>query len=114
VQGVQELPDYSKVSFPNMPALDLRLVLPAAHPQEVAFLSRLLALDPSRRLGALEALQLDYFQSAPLPAPAAAVHVPLRIMGKAAHAGGGVGKPVASVESFLRDVVDTVVLEEFI
>jgi hypothetical protein len=107
VQGVQELPDYSKVSFPQMQALALPLVLPAAHPEEVAFLSRLLVLDPSRRLGAEEALRAEYFQRAPLPAPAAALHVPLRVQGQKAQ--GGLGKPVASVEAFLREVIDNLV-----
>lgn len=102
LQGVVLLPDYCKVSFPHMAALDLRFVLPAAHPDEVAFLSTMLVLDPARRLTAQQALQLSYFSAAPLPAPSGVLRVPIRSAGGVE--GSKKDKPVSSVEQFLAEV----------
>ena len=106
-QGVESLPDYSKVSFPNMQPLPLSLVLPQAHPADLHFLAHLLVLDPARRMSAQDALLLPYFhQDSPLPSAASAIVVPLRA--KQATANSGKSKPVDSVDSFLAMVDDMI------
>lgn len=111
MQGVEALPDYSKVSFPNMAPVPLQVALPGAHPEDVAFLAAMLVLDPSQRLTAGAALQLSYLTAqAPLPAPAAMLRVPQRSQG-----GSGTQrpKPVASVEAFTA-AVDMIVPADLI
>ena len=66
--GLEALPDYAKVSFPNLVPLDLHsLVMPHAHADDVAFLRSLLVLDPAQRSSAAAAVACDYFQQLPLP-----------------------------------------------
>jgi len=104
---VEKLPDYSKVSFPNMQPLSLSLVLPQAHPADLHFLAHLMVLDPARRMSAQDALRLPYFhQDSPLPSPASAIHVPRRE--NQLPSSGGKSKPVDSVESFLVLVDDMI------
>jgi hypothetical protein len=50
IQGAKDLPDFSKVIFPVMQPLNLRVVLPLCSPSEEAFLRAMLQLDPARRL----------------------------------------------------------------
>ena len=103
-QGVESLPDYSKVSFPNMTPLPLGLVLPQAHPADLHLLEYLLVLDPARRMTAQDALRLPYFNiDAPLPSPASAIVVPRRVR-SAPGAAGGKEKLVDSVETFMQQV----------
>jgi len=102
-QGVECLPDYSKVNFPNMTPLPLSLVLPQAHPAELHLLEHFLVLDPARRMSAQDALRLPYFhQDAPLPSPASAIVVPRRV--KNTTGVGAKGKLVDSVEAFMQQV----------
>jgi len=66
--GVELLPDYAKVSFPNLLPLNVHaLIMPHAHSNDVAFLLRLLALDPAQRLSAIDAADSDYFLTPPMP-----------------------------------------------
>lgn len=70
--GVERLPDYAKVSFPNLLALDMHaLLMPHADAEDVAFLRLLLSLDPAKRLPARQAMEHEYFYSPPLPCPQA-------------------------------------------
>ena len=70
-QGVELLPDYSKVNFPEMAVLDLRtLLLPGAHPEDVSFVQTMLRLCPAERFSAWDALtSTGYFSQPPLPCP---------------------------------------------
>ena len=66
--GVDALPDYAKVSFPNLLPLDMHaMLLPHAHPQDVDFLKTLLVLDPAKRVTAAAAAQSGYFLKQPFP-----------------------------------------------
>jgi hypothetical protein len=111
VQGVEDLPDYSKVSFPNMAPLPLAAVLPAVHAEDLALLATLLVLDPARRLSAQEAVQSPYFTSHPLPAAAGSLAVPRREKQTAVDQKC---KPVTSVDQFMREIVDRIVPESSI
>ncbi|RLN96579.1 hypothetical protein BBJ28_00000156 [Nothophytophthora sp. Chile5] len=50
--GVRELPDYNKVRFPAYDPMPLSKLFPDAEKSAVDLLSKLLALDPSKRLSA--------------------------------------------------------------
>lgn len=98
-QGVEDLPDYSKVHFPNMEPLPFSLVLPQAHAEELSFLQHFLVLNPQCRLSAQDALHLPYFATTPLPSPCSDLRMKReantfsKLLAK--------GKPVSSVEEFL-------------
>mmetsp|Transcript_25833 Transcript_25833/g.51880 ORF Transcript_25833/g.51880 Transcript_25833/m.51880 type:complete len:411 (+) Transcript_25833:120-1352(+) len=63
-----QLPDFSKIAFPPMPAKDLsRDVLPNASPPIVALADLMLCLDPFQRPSAAACLLHDSFLTAPLP-----------------------------------------------
>lgn len=67
---VDTLPDYSKVSFPNLVEMDLRATLmPHVRHCDVEFLKQMLRLDPARRITASEAYSSHYFFTDPLPCP---------------------------------------------
>lgn len=74
------LPDFSKVQFPFMPALDLGLLFAhsSARDPDIQFISTLLQLSPERRVSARDAVNSDYFLSRPYPSPPALLPVPLR------------------------------------
>jgi len=61
------LPDFNKLSFPMMSPIDLVLLIPHAHAEDIAFLKTLLCLDPSSRSTATKALQSQYFYTHPVP-----------------------------------------------
>lgn len=116
---MQNLPDYSKVNFPNMQPLPLSVVLPQAHPEDLAFLQHFLVLDPQRRVSAQDALRLDYFSTNPLPSPSSDLQVPRRVKSDLASIKSGnasnnllvAGKPVGTVDEFLG-VVDNIVCSD--
>ena len=58
--GAEALPDFSKISFPNLPPVDFRLLMPHAGPADVAFLRTLLVMDPARRATAADARDCAY------------------------------------------------------
>lgn len=66
--SVQALPDYGKVTFPDMSPIDLHVVLPHAHPIDIDFLKRLLQLNPASRPTASELRTDRYFFEHPVPA----------------------------------------------
>ena len=58
--GVDDLPDYKKISFPNLPSIDLQLLIPHASTADITFLRTLLILDPMQRVTAQVARDCDY------------------------------------------------------
>ena len=58
--GVDDLPDYKKISFPNLPSIDLQLLIPHASTADITFLRTLLILDPMQRVTAQEARDCAY------------------------------------------------------
>ncbi|CAM0947435.1 unnamed protein product [Alopecurus aequalis] len=59
--GVASLPDY-KSAFPKWPSVDLATVVPTLEPLGLDLLSKMLCLDPSRRINARTALEHEYFK----------------------------------------------------
>ncbi|KAG7944954.1 hypothetical protein I3843_15G129200 [Carya illinoinensis] len=59
--GVTSLPDY-KSAFPKWPPKDLATVVPSLDSTGVDLLSKMLCLDPSRRITARSALEHEYFK----------------------------------------------------
>ncbi len=54
VQSVEDLPDFNKITFPTLPALPLRCVLPDASSAALSLLERFLRYNPDTRLSAGE------------------------------------------------------------
>jgi serine/threonine protein kinase len=77
-QGLDDLPDYKKVSFPTLLPVDLKILVPHAEPSDIAFLCTLLCLDPSKRATAQAARDCPYFREYPLPAPLSELSIPSR------------------------------------
>lgn len=109
-QGVDDLPDYKKVSFPTLLPVDLKMLIPHAEPSDIAFLRTLLCLDPKKRATAQAARDSQYLQEHPLPAPLSELPIPSR--------GGGVSgtgsvnlnskeerllKKGSDIEAYLKD-----------
>ncbi|KAG2901330.1 hypothetical protein PC114_g13191 [Phytophthora cactorum] len=64
--GVRELPDFDKVAFPEYEPMPLSKLFPDAEASTVDLLSKLLVLDPSKRLSARKALVHDFFFDGPV------------------------------------------------
>jgi len=86
--GVGELPDYNKVSFPGLRAIDFGLVIPRLQAADAAFLRTMLVLDPARRVTAAEVCTNEYFNAHPLPVQQAFLECPTRAV-PSAQAGAG-------------------------
>ena len=76
--GVTELPDYNKVSFPNLAPLDLKLLLPHLAREDLDFLQTLIRLDPASRATASSASCSQYFTSPPRPQEFLSDVIPVR------------------------------------
>ncbi|KAG0531450.1 hypothetical protein BDA96_04G023800 [Sorghum bicolor] len=59
--GVATLPDY-KSTFPKWPSMDLATVVPTLEPAGIDLLSKMVRLDPSKRITARAALEHEYFR----------------------------------------------------
>lgn len=66
--GLGSLPDFNKISFPEMPPRPLEELVPDAPQEALSLLARMLVLNPAERITAVEALKHPYFFSHPLPA----------------------------------------------
>jgi serine/threonine protein kinase len=66
-QGVDRLPDFDKISFPNMKPVDLSLLMAHARPDDVEFLRTMLCLDPLKRHTASRIISDEYFKRSPPP-----------------------------------------------
>lgn len=65
--GVDRLPDFDKICFPNMQTVDLSLLMPHAGREDIEFLRSVLDLDPLKRHSADQVIQDDYFKRFPMP-----------------------------------------------
>ena len=88
-----------------MTPLDLQVLLPSAHSDEVDFLRQLLILNPNNRLTAKNALESAYFSVTPLAVSAGCLYVPLRERASKSRR----PKPSTTVEGFMVEVVDNIV-----
>lgn len=77
-QGVERLPDFDKVAFPESDPLDPALAFPRVPPGGLPLLARLLRLDPAQRPSAAEALRDEWFCLRPFPSDPSQLPVPLR------------------------------------
>ncbi|XP_072016760.1 cyclin-dependent kinase 20-like [Amphiura filiformis] len=66
--GMEELPDYNKITFPENPPIPLEKVVPDASAEALDLLKKFLVYPSNRRISAAEALLHPYFFTAPLPA----------------------------------------------
>ena len=73
---VDELPDYSKIIFPVMSPMNLSMLMPHVHNEDIHLLQQILVMNPAKRLSATEATELVYFTTHPLPAIESSLQVP--------------------------------------
>ena len=66
--GVGNLPDYSKITFPDTSGIPYTDMVPEATPGAVDLLSNLVIYDSSKRLPAKKALKHHFFHELPFPA----------------------------------------------
>lgn len=76
--GLEELPDYNKITFAHFEAIDLSLVTPDARPESLDLLRKFLVYSPGQRITAADALLHPYFFSEPLPAHHSELPIPTR------------------------------------
>jgi cell cycle related kinase len=65
--GLGALPDYNKITFPDMPAQPLEDLIPECPLDALPTLHGLILYDPARRLTAQEVLRDPYFRTEPAP-----------------------------------------------
>ncbi|GAB5370528.1 hypothetical protein AAMO2058_001500800 [Amorphochlora amoebiformis] len=63
--SIKDLPDYAKISFPEMKRKPLEEVVPRGTKAALRLLDQLLAYNPSKRSSALAALDDSYFEAPP-------------------------------------------------
>lgn len=76
--GVERLPDYNKVSFPDLNPVDLKLLISNVEQADIDFLQCMVRLYPAARATAAEACESKYFSAPPLPTGDLAEVVPVR------------------------------------
>lgn len=84
--GMTELPDYNKITFPEMPPIPLEKVVPDATCEALELLKKFLVYPSKSRVAAAEALLHPYFFKEPLPAHHSELPIPAR--NSARRAGG--------------------------
>jgi cell cycle related kinase len=65
--GVSSLPDFKKITFPDIKKIELRELIPNASNIALDLLQSLLCFDSNKRFSATQALAHDYFYTHPLP-----------------------------------------------
>jgi cell cycle related kinase len=75
---VVDLPDFSKVKFPEMQPLDMRMIFPRLAPEDIAFIQIMLKLNPAERMTATDILDHEYFVTHPLPSRSSLLTIPRR------------------------------------
>lgn len=103
--GVDLLPDYSKVSFPDLVPVDFCTLLPSCRPPDVQFLRSMLVLDPARRHSAASIVASDYFLEHPRPVQQAFVYCPPRRTHKQAAKFVAVGDEEERVQQMLEQLL---------
>jgi cell cycle related kinase len=73
-----ELPDFNKITFPDMPPIPLECIVPDASPDALDLLKQFLVYASSKRISAAEALVHSYFFTEPLPAHHSELPIPAR------------------------------------
>lgn len=100
------LPDYEKVSFPDMQPVDLAFIMPLAHTEDQEFIKQFLQLDPQQRLSAEQGIRLDYFAKSSFscrPYEMSAVQAVTKLSGGAKK----VKKPISSIEELINYQFDS-------
>lgn len=103
---MESLPDFEKVNFASMDPVDLSLIMPTLRPEDIAFISRFLQLNPQQRCTAQQGLyELEYLSSLPLPCQHFELKLPLEATPKTSTKKPR-PKPVSSMEELLALDVD--------
>ena len=66
--GVKELPDFSKITFPDTKPINLETIIPDASNEAVDLFKQFVKYDGKKRMNAAKALQHFYFSTLPLAA----------------------------------------------
>ena len=74
--GVHELPDFSKITFPDTKPINLESIVPDAPKEAVDLFKEFVKYDGAKRMTARNALQHDYFSTQPLAATLAEMPAP--------------------------------------
>lgn len=64
---MEQLPDYCKISFPQMNPVDLGVIITTASEVDIQFLYLSIQLDPKKRMSCQNILLHEYFSIDPLP-----------------------------------------------
>jgi len=76
--GMKELPDYNKITFPDMKAIPFEDIVPDACEEAVELLKRFLVYSSKDRISAKDALLHVYFFTEPYPAYHSEMPIPTR------------------------------------
>lgn len=77
-QGISELPDYNKITFPENNPIPLEEIVPDASAEALNLLKKFLVYPTKQRISAKEALLHPYFFTEPLPAHHSELPIPQR------------------------------------
>lgn len=77
-QGISELPDYNKITFPENNPIPLEEIVPDASADALNLLKKFLVYPTKQRISAKEALLHLYFFTEPLPAHHSELPIPQR------------------------------------
>ncbi len=83
--GVKELPDFSKITFPDTEPVRLEEIVPDAPPEAVDLFKQFVKYDSRKRISAQDALAHVYFSSQPLAAELADMPRPREKLSSGGH-----------------------------
>ena len=78
LQGLTDLPDYNKISFPDNDPIPFEEIVPDASTEALDLLKKFLVYPSKQRISAKEALLHPYFFTEPLPAHHSELPIPQR------------------------------------